>query len=166
MLSWTKDIYTRQAIIISSPSPNSRNCFSWACSFSGSSVAELFRALSAVLQPHEHTNTTDSPMAEQCYLHISSSLVVIHVLCYYKDGYRTCTWLLTYPAGLLPPWGSLRSKSATLLPVDHSLISVGTMITTCIILSEEHCNHLWVPHFCGFQHMLHHQNNRSGCTTG
>ena len=62
-----KVIYTRQAI--SSPSPNSRNCYCEACSFPGSSVAELFRALFPVL-PHEHTNITDSPMAEQCYLHL------------------------------------------------------------------------------------------------
>ena len=62
-----KVIYTRQAI--SSPSPNSQNCYCKACSFPGSSVAELFRALFPVL-PHEHPNITDSPMAEQCYLHL------------------------------------------------------------------------------------------------
>ena len=62
-----KVIYTRQAI--SSPSPNSRNCYCEACSFPGSSVAELFRALFPVL-PHEHTNITDSPMTEQCYQHL------------------------------------------------------------------------------------------------
>ena len=62
-----KVIYTRHTI--SSPSPNSRNCYCEACSFPGSSVAESFRALFPVL-PHEHTNITDSPMTEQCYQHL------------------------------------------------------------------------------------------------
>ena len=41
------------------------------------------------------------------------------VLCWCKCGKGTCTWLLTYPAGSLPPCGST-SKSATFLPVNRS----------------------------------------------
>lgn len=45
------------------------------------------------------------------------------------------------------------------------LDSVGTVITTCIIIAEERCHHHRVLRFYGFQHRLHHQNNRSGRTT-
>ena len=43
------------------------------------------------------------------------------VLCWCKCVHGTCTWLLTYPAGSLPPCRSLKSKCVTFLPVNGSL---------------------------------------------